>query len=98
MESFEQQFSDSPGSMDLGDIVRTPSLDKLNAGELIEYRRLLAAVIKTTDLLVRRTLVFDTTCRTVLAGARSEAQLLQETGKQLGISVWNDLEQPAARH
>jgi hypothetical protein len=98
MEIFEQQFSDSPGSVDLGDIVRTPSLEKLNAGELLEYRRQLAAVIKTTDLLVRRTLLFDAMCRTVLDGARSEAELLKKTGKQLGMSIWNDLERPAAHH
>jgi hypothetical protein len=98
MEIFEQQFSDSPGTVDLGDIVRTPSLDRLSSAELLEYRRLLAAVIKTTDLLVKRTLLFDTMCRVVLGGARSESQLLKEVGKQLGMNVWNDLDQPAAHH
>jgi hypothetical protein len=75
-----------------------PSLEKLSAGELIEYRGLLAAVIKTIDLLVRRTRVFDAMCRKVLGGARSEAELLKEAGKQSGMSIWKDLEQPAACH
>jgi hypothetical protein len=94
MESFEEQFVDSAGALETGDIVRSPDLSRLSSDELREYRLRIAAVIKTTDTVRKRIWIFDAMCRVVLGGARDENALLIGVGKLAGTDQWKDLESP----
>ncbi len=91
MEVFEQQFTNSRGNLEVGDIVATPELSHLSSAELLEYRRHIARVSKTTDIFMTRVRMLDAMCRAVLDGAHDENQILQAVGKMKGIDVWDEL-------
>jgi hypothetical protein len=93
MEDFEKQFTASPGSIELLGIVTTPDLSRLSPAELLEYRKLIAAVINSTDRLMTRTILIDTMGQAILDGVTDEDQLMSATVKQLGDDPWKDLGQ-----
>jgi hypothetical protein len=77
LSSFQERFVDSTGSLALGEVVVAPALSVLSAGELDEYRRLVAALIKKTDLYMARLRLFDLQCRAILSGVRTEDDLVK---------------------
>jgi hypothetical protein len=76
LEAFEERFTDSKSNLEIGTIVTAPDLSKLSPADLLEYEKLIAALIKTTDLIGTRLRLFDTMCRAVLDGVQNEDQLL----------------------
>ena len=77
LESFQQRFVDSKGSTEFGRIVTTPNLDDLSPEELSEYQKLIATLIKETDIILERLHIFDTQCHSILSGNRDENQLMK---------------------
>jgi hypothetical protein len=94
MESFEEQFVDSAGALETGDVVTSLDLSQLSREELRDYRLRIAGVIKATDTVRKRILIFDAMCRVVLGGARDENALLTGVGNLMGANQWKDLEIP----
>ncbi|HLZ97389.1 MAG TPA: hypothetical protein VKP66_05530 [Steroidobacteraceae bacterium] len=54
ISAFRERYVDSAGSLALGQVVIAPQLEILSAEELSEYLRIVASLIKETDLLNAR--------------------------------------------
>jgi hypothetical protein len=79
LAEFSERFEDFPDSADLGTQLVLPELDALRPVDLEEYLRLVATLIKRTDLTSSRIAFFDAECRAVLDGVKDEASLIQRT-------------------
>jgi hypothetical protein len=75
LESFEEQFADSPGAFDMGYPAPPPPLDIMSPADLAQYEALLAAYIKAIDRLTVRLHFFDRVTRGVLDGATDRIDL-----------------------
>jgi hypothetical protein len=91
-EDFEKQFTDSTGNLELSGTITTPDLARLSPDELLEYRKLIAAVINATDRLMTRTVIMDTMGRAILDGATDENQLMVTVGKLFNENAWKNLD------
>ncbi len=79
--SFRERYVDSPGSLGIGEIAKSPELGTLSATELTEYARIVSASIKETDLVRARLKVFDIECHAILDGARNEFDLIEKISR-----------------
>jgi hypothetical protein len=79
LAEFSERFKDFTESADLGTPLVLPELDTLRPIDLEEYRRLVATLIKRTDLAKSRIAFFDAECQMVLDGVKDEATLMQRT-------------------
>lgn len=79
--SFRERYMDSPGSLGIGEIAKSPELGTLSATELTEYARIVSASIKETDLVRARLKVFDIECHAILDGARNEFDLIEKISR-----------------
>jgi hypothetical protein len=61
----------------MGGVSTAPDLAKLSRAELVEYLSVVAALIKKTDLMVGRYLLFDFECQAILDGVADEDALLR---------------------
>jgi len=77
ISAFQERFVDSTGSLALGDVVIAPQLEMLSADELSEYLKIVASLVKKTDLLNARLHLFDLECRAILKGVRDEDELVR---------------------
>jgi hypothetical protein len=92
LEDFEKQFTDSNGNLELTGIITTPDLARLSPDELLEYRKLIAAVINATDRLMTRTVIIDAMGKAILDGATEENQLMSVVGSRLNGNPWKNLD------
>jgi hypothetical protein len=74
--AFQERFVDSPGVTYLGSVVSAPNLDALSPVELNEFLVHVSKVIKQTDILFARFDLLDLEVRALLAGARTENDLV----------------------
>jgi hypothetical protein len=79
LAEFSERFKDFTESADLGAPLVLPELDTLRPADLEEYIRLVATLIKRTDLASTRVAFFDAECQAVLDGVKDEATLMQRT-------------------
>lgn len=79
LAEFSERFKDFSESADLGSPLVLPELDTLRPIDLEEYRRLVATLIKRTDLARSRIAFFDAECQVILDGVKDEATLMQRT-------------------
>ena len=92
LEDFEKQFTDSNGNLELTGIITTPDLARLSPDDLLEYRKLIAAVINATDRLMTRTVIIDAMGNAILDGATEENQLMSVVGSRLNGNPWKNLD------
>ena len=76
LEAFQKRYVDYRGTITMGAQSTTPELDSLSPAELTEYRTILGRVIAQTDLLYGRLDLVDQEIKALLAGARTEEELL----------------------
>ena len=76
LEGFQKRYVDYDGSSTMGAQTSTPPLDSLTPAELAEYRAILGRVIAQTDQLYARLDLIDLEVKALLAGARTEEELL----------------------
>jgi hypothetical protein len=76
LESFQKRYVDYRGSSPLGATTTSPQLESLTPAELAEYRTILGQVIAQTDTLYARLDLIDQEIKALLAGARTEEELL----------------------
>jgi len=79
LAEFSERFEDFTASADLGTPLALPELDTLRPVDLEEYLRLVATLIKRTDLAASRIAFFDAECQVVLEGVQDEATLMERT-------------------
>ena len=76
LEAFQKRYVDYRGTITMGAQSTAPELDSLSPAELTEYRTILGRVIAQTDLLYGRLDLVDQEIKALLAGARTEEELL----------------------
>jgi hypothetical protein len=81
LASFRERYVDSPGSLGIGEIAKSPELGSLSSTELAEYARIVSASIKETDHVGARLKIFDIECRAILGGARNEFDLIERISR-----------------
>jgi hypothetical protein len=81
LASFRERYVDSPGSLGIGEIAKSPDLGILSATELAEYAQIVSASIKETDLVGARLKIFDIECQAILDGARNELDLIEKISR-----------------
>jgi hypothetical protein len=81
LASFRERYTDSAGSLGVGEMVKGPELAAVPAPELAEYGRLVSASIKDTDLVIARLKIFDIECQAILGGARDEFDLIDKVNR-----------------
>ncbi len=91
LAAFNERYTDSAGNLEMNSVNIAPDLMKLSRAELVEYLGIVAALIKTTDLLTARFRLFDRECRAILGGVKDEDALLRtilidQPGKQNGAA------------
>jgi len=77
LSAFNERYTDSTGSLEMGGVSTAPDLTKLSRTELVQYLSVVAALIKKTDLMVDRYRLFDRECQAILDGVRDEDALLR---------------------
>jgi hypothetical protein len=77
LAAFNERYTDSSGSLEMGGVSTAPDLTKLSRAELVEYLSVVAALIKKTDLMIDRYRLFDRECRAILDGVRDEDELIR---------------------
>jgi hypothetical protein len=77
LAAFNERYTDSTGSLEMGGVSTAPDLTKLSHAELVEYLTVVAAVIKKTDLMLGRYRLFDQECQAILDGVRDEDEMLR---------------------
>jgi hypothetical protein len=89
LESFQRRFTDSSGFMAMNATTSATDITTLSSTELIEYRERIADLIAATEELRARMDLFDLEARSLLNGAVSETQLLDESlkARPLGFGV-----------
>ena len=81
LEGFQRRYTDAPGFMTLNAMTSAVDLRRLSNPELIEYRERIGDMIATTEELRARVDLFDLEARSLLNGATSETQMLEESIK-----------------
>ena len=76
LEAFQKRYTDYRGTITMGAQSTTPELDRLSPAELAEYQGILGRVIAQTDLFYARLDIIDQEIKALLAGARTEQELL----------------------
>jgi len=84
LEEFQEQFVDSPGTLEVGGFVKAPDLGKLTAAQLAEYLKLVSALIKRNDALTHRLNLLDFEFKEVLGGVPDEEALVRAMVRQFG--------------
>jgi len=79
LESFQQRFVVSEGTMEGGAIVTAPDVGSLSSAELAEYLGNVSVVIQDINTLIARLDLLDLEIRALLAGARTEEELLNSS-------------------
>jgi len=79
LEAFQQRFVVSEGTMEGGSIVTAPNVESLTSAELGEYLGNVSVVIQDINILSARLDLLDLEIRALLAGARTEDELLNES-------------------
>jgi hypothetical protein len=77
LAAFNERYTDSTGTLEMGGVSTAPDLRKLSRAELVEYLSVVAALIKKTDLMVGRYRLFDVERQAILDGVRDEDALLR---------------------
>ncbi len=81
LESFQRRFVDAHGFMAMNAVTTAVDVTRLSKPELVEYRERIADLIAATEQLRSRIDLFDLEVRSLLNGASSESQLLDEALK-----------------
>jgi hypothetical protein len=76
LEGFQQRYVVSEGTMEGGAIVTAPDVGSLSSAELGEYLGNVSVVIQDINILIARLDLLDLEIRALLAGARTEEELL----------------------
>jgi hypothetical protein len=78
VEAIHQHFErvDSRGSIQAGESVPGPDLDRLTAADLKEYRATVSTLAKSYDVMIERIRLFDFEANEILAGVPSEKALI----------------------
>lgn len=95
LEAFQQRFALSEGTMEGGAVVTAPDIGSLSTAELAEYLADVSVVIQDINILCARLDPLDLEIRALLAGARTEDELIDASirlrprgfGVQVGESV-----------
>jgi hypothetical protein len=83
--AFHERFVDSQGGPGFGRVATGPQVRTLPQADLTEYLNVVAALIKKTDSLIIRNLVFEAECRVVLNGVRNEEELTRIVAEQFSF-------------
>jgi hypothetical protein len=83
--AFHERFADSQGGPGFGRVATGPQVRTLPQTDLTEYLNVVAALIKKTDSLIIRNLVFEAECRVVLNGVRNEEELTRIVAEQFSF-------------
>jgi hypothetical protein len=76
LEAFQQRFAVSEGTMEGGTVVTAPDIGSLSSAELGEYLADVSVVIQDINILCARLDLLDLEIRALLAGARTEDELI----------------------
>jgi hypothetical protein len=76
LEAFQQRFAVSEGTMEGGAVVTAPDIGSLSSAELGEYLADVSVVIQDINILCARLDLLDLEIRALLAGARTEDELI----------------------
>ena len=76
LEAFQQRFVVSEGTMEGGAVVTAPDIGSLSSAELGEYLADVSVVIQDINILCARLDLLDLEIRALLAGARTEDELI----------------------
>jgi hypothetical protein len=79
LEAFQQRFVVSEGTMEGGSVVTAPNVEALTSAELGEYLGNVSVVIEDINILTARLDLLDLEIRALLAGARTEDELIDES-------------------
>jgi hypothetical protein len=86
LAAFHIRYVDSRGSIQAGESVPGPSLDRLTLAELQEYRTTVSTLAKAYDVTIERIRLFDFEATEILTGTPSEkamiARLREVWGRQ----------------
>jgi hypothetical protein len=81
--AFNERYTDSTENLEMGGTTIAPDLAKLSRPELVEYRIVVAALIKKTDLYAARLRLFDLQCEAILKGVEDEDELVKSIASRL---------------
>lgn len=76
LAAFHIRYVDSRGSIQAGESVPGPDLDRLTLTELQEYRAIVSTLAKSYDVTIERIRLFDFEATEVLAGTASEKAMI----------------------
>jgi hypothetical protein len=76
LAAFHIRYVDSRGSIQAGESVPGPDLDRLTIAELQEYRAIVSTLAKGYDVTVERIRLFDFEAAEILAGIPSEKAMI----------------------
>jgi hypothetical protein len=76
LEAFQQRFAVSEGTMEGGAVVTAPDIGSLSSAELGEYLADISVVTQDINILCARLDLLDLEIRALLAGARTEDELI----------------------
>ena len=81
--AFNERYTDSTENLEMGGTTIAPDLAKLSRPELVEYRIVVAALIKKTDLYAARLRLFDLQCEAILKGVEDEDEMTKSISSRL---------------
>jgi hypothetical protein len=76
LAAFHIRYIDSRGSIQAGESVPGPALDRLTLAELQEYRAIVSTLAKAYDVTIERIRLFDFEVTEILAGIPSEKAMI----------------------
>jgi hypothetical protein len=76
LAAFHIRYVDSRGSIQAGESVPGPELDRLTPAELQEYRAIVSTLAKAYDVTIERIRLFDFEASEILAGTPSEKAMI----------------------
>jgi hypothetical protein len=76
LAAFHIRYVDSRGSIQAGESVPGPELDRLTLAELQEYRAIVSTLAKAYDVTIERIRLFDFEATEILAGTPSEKAMI----------------------
>ncbi len=76
LAAFHIRYVDSRGSIQAGESVPGPDLDRLTIAELQEYRAIVSTLAKGYDVTIERIRLFDFEATEILAGTSSEKAMI----------------------